>query len=1403
MGVDSTIIPPNDYLVVLEVRVDDGEPVPVAVTDLTVFRLDVEPPQITLPNDITLECPTDITPATTGEATATDPCGITSITHSDTTTSGCGLTETIIRTWTATDGCGNAASASQTIIVQDITTPVLKGIPHDQTVACDTIPEPPTVTATDTCDSEVVVEYNETRTSPEELCASVPLREKITRTWTATDNCGNTTTATQTITIEDTTPPVLNNIPPDETVSCDAIPDPPTVTATDTCDPDIVVEYNEVRTNPENLCASAPLREKITRTWTATDACGNTITASQTITVEDTTPPVLNNVPPDETVSCDAIPDPPTVTATDTCDNQVVVEYNEIRSNPEDLCTSAPLREKIIRTWTASDACGNTATATQTLNVEDTTPPVLNNVPPDETVSCDAIPDPPQVTATDTCDPQVVVEYNETRSNPEDLCASAPLREKIIRTWTASDACGNTTTATQTITVEDTTPPVLNGVPDDTTASCDAIPDPPQVTATDTCDSDIVVEYNETRSNPEDLCASAPLREKIIRTWTATDNCGNTITATQTINVEDTIPPVLNGVPDDTTVTCDAIPDPPQVTAIDTCDSDIVVDYNETRPNPEDLCASPPLREKITRTWTATDACGNTTTAIQTITIEDTTPPVLNGVPDDTTATCDAIPAPPVVTVTDTCDSDIVVDYNETRPNPEDLCASAPLREKIIRTWTATDNCGNTRTATQTITVEDTVPPVLNGVPDDATASCDTLPDPPPVTATDSCDSDVSIEFSETSSGSCPQTITRTWIASDTCENTTTATQSITVEDTTPPVLNNVPLDETVQCDAIPDPSEITATDTCDTEVSVEFSETLSGSCPQTITRTWTAADACGNTVTGTQTVTVEDTTAPVLSGVPVDTTVSCDAIPDPPEVTATDTCDSEVVVEFNETRTNPEDLCSSPPLREKITRTWTTTDNCGNTTTATQTISGEDTTPPTINCPDPATFNLSQADSDTCGIDASYPLLTDWLNSATANDSCGSSSLDHNAPPLLPTGTTPIQFTAKDECNNISSCSSNVTVIDDLPPAALAKDITIQLDDTGNTTIAPTDIENGSSDPCGIQNLTLDITAFDCTNIGDNTVNLTVTDNNGNTTSASAIVTVQDTTAATVLTQDITVYLDNTGNVPLKAADIDNNSFDACGIASFALNRPSFDCSNIGDKFITLTVTDNQGNTASNTAVVTVVDTVPPVVITQDISIELGTDIPLTITPETIDNGSSDACDIASLTLDPSTFDYHHLGMNTVTLTAIDTNGNSSSGTAKVTVTDTTGPYGACSALSPMRINPGNSAKNQICVVTPGGGTISRSDLHDNTVTSYLGISRKIFFRPKSKGNSIMVNGSAYTFSSNNTYTIAGDLQLYLYNNHPNHPNAAAMGHWLLCVTATNATVEVKGKNTVTDCSD
>ncbi|MBP8156894.1 MAG: gliding motility-associated C-terminal domain-containing protein, partial [Flavobacterium sp.] len=173
----------------------------------------------------------------------------------------------------------------------------------------------------------------------------------VTRTWTFTDACGNSSSVAQTITVDDNVAPTFNETAPaDTTASCDNIPTAAELTATDNCG-------NATVTMSETIIqGNCPSNYQIVRTWTAADACGNSIPVSQTISVTDTTGPVAIDTPLLVKVdaTCDNIPGVPTLVFTDNCSGTVVT--------PEPTITTSTVVDgvyTITRTWVATDACGN------------------------------------------------------------------------------------------------------------------------------------------------------------------------------------------------------------------------------------------------------------------------------------------------------------------------------------------------------------------------------------------------------------------------------------------------------------------------------------------------------------------------------------------------------------------------------------------------------------------------------------------------------------------------------------------------------------------------------------------------------------------------------------------------------------------------------------------------------------------------------------------------------------------------------------------------------------------------------------------------------------------------------------------------------------------------------------
>ena len=191
--------------------------------------------------------------------------------------------------------------------------------------------------------------------------------------------------------------------------------------------------------------------------------------------------------------------------------------------------------------------------------------------------------------------------------------------------------------------------------------------------------------------------------------------------------------------------------------------------------------------------------------------------------------------------------------------------------------------------------------------------------------------------------------------------------------------------------------------------------------------------------------------------------------------------------------------------------------------------------------------------------------------------------------------------LTVTDIYGNSSTCEASVTVVDDTPPIAIAQDVVVQLDASGNGSTSGILVNNGSSDVCGIASLVLDNNDFTCADVGSaNPVVLTVTDVNGNTATAQANVTVIDSVAPNAIAQDVVVVLDAAGNGSITAAQVNNGSSDACGVDTVTVSPNAFDCSNVGDNLVTLTVTDVNGNVSTATANADVQDNTAPEAVCQ-----------------------------------------------------------------------------------------------------------------------------------------------------------------------------------------------------------
>jgi hypothetical protein len=418
------------------------------------------------------------------------------------------------RTWTAEDDCGNFTTAIEEITVVDVTPPTISALPAPSTINCPATPVFTTPTATDDCGTPTLSFVdNVDNTDP---CAVIH-----TRTWTAEDDCGNITTAIEEITVVDVTPPTISALPAASTINCPAVPVFTTPTASDDCG-------TVTLTFTDNVDNSDPCAVVHTRTWTATDNCGNTATASEQITVVDVLPPTISTLPAASVINCPATPAFTTPTATDDCGN-VTLTFADNVDNTD------PCAVIHTRIWTATDNCGNTATASEQITVVDVLPPTISTLPAASVINCPATPAFTIPTATDDCG-------TPTLSFVDNVDNTDPCAVVHTRTWTAEDDCGNITTAIEEITMVDVTPPTISTLPAPSTINCPATPVFTTPTATDDCGT-------PTLSFVDNVDNTDPCAVIHTRTWTAEDDCGNFTTAIEEITVVDVTPPTISALP--------------------------------------------------------------------------------------------------------------------------------------------------------------------------------------------------------------------------------------------------------------------------------------------------------------------------------------------------------------------------------------------------------------------------------------------------------------------------------------------------------------------------------------------------------------------------------------------------------------------------------------------------------------------------------------------------------------------------------------------------------------------------------------------------------------------------------------------------------------------------------------
>jgi len=574
-------------------------------TNVIRITVDKDGPTANDPPNINVTCFSDI-PAPdinviTGES---DNCSknnitVTHVSDNPATVSCDGADVTVDRTYRLTDHCGNQTHKVQKIIVSDNTAPTASNPAGDSFQCFDDIPAPNPSVVTDeddNCDNAPTVTHlNDNKTSAS--CNDYANGGfTVVRTYRVTDCAGNTKNVTQTFTINDTTNPTASNPSPINVECWEDVPAPSSSVVTDesdNCTPngDITVTHVSDSKTSASCADYANGGFSFTRTYRVKDCAGNSITVEQTINVNDTTDPSASN-PSAINVECwEDVPAPSISVVddeSDNCDspNQLTVTHVSDSKTSATCADYANGGFSFTRTYKIEDCAGNSTTVTQTINVDDTTSPTASNPAPITAQCYDEVPAPDISVVNDEADncdsPNQLTVTHVGDSNPNPTCADyANGGFTITRTYRIEDCAGNTKDVTQTITVDDTTPPSGDDLSPVTVECWEDVPSPdPSLVATeaDNCSGSgelTVVHLNDSKTSA--TCSDyANGGFSFTRTYEIEDCAGNTATVSQQINVNDTTDPNASN-PSTVNVECwedVPAPDPSVVTdESDNCDA--------------------------------------------------------------------------------------------------------------------------------------------------------------------------------------------------------------------------------------------------------------------------------------------------------------------------------------------------------------------------------------------------------------------------------------------------------------------------------------------------------------------------------------------------------------------------------------------------------------------------------------------------------------------------------------------------------------------------------------------------------------------------------------------------------------------------------------------------------------
>jgi hypothetical protein len=743
-------------------------------------------------------CPAALTWEISGATTATGLGSLSSYSFN-------GGTSTVI--YTLTDSTHKSSACAFQVNIYDNEAPVINcptaQIYTDPGLCYATIPDSSfDATFSDNCNGPFTL--NQYYSSPYGTLANKTFSMGITNVqWYVWDGSGNQRSCTQQVQVIDNEPPMVTFCPgsivvPNYFGLCGNYVNWSNPQFTDNCSYSVNSNYSSGNFFPVGTTLVS---------YTAADNSGNQSVCSFSVTVEDTESPYL---------LCDAIS---LVNSPGTCDGVVVgmqfdpivadncgsytnLQHDNTSANNNSSLNGAtfPVGVSTVH-WTVEDTAGNTTSCTQTITVNDTEAPQIQNCPQNIAVfntpgQCNAPAFWTLPTAVDNCTLQDI----GSGYTPGDIF---PIGQTFVQ-YVATDIYGNHSYCGFYVEVLDTEAPGLqcqNIILDNDQNLCSKLVSTQflDAQASDNCFYIMSLTHSFTPSPENVSLAGTNFPVGITQViWTATDGHGNTGTCLQQVEVRDSQLPTFLNCPTQMLMVgndvdqCAAKVNWPDPVAWDNCGAPNVMQFS----GPLSGTNIPVSPAPDTIKYRATDAAGNSAVCTFLVRVIDTQLPSINAnvsIPANTTVDCNAVPPPFVLTANDVHDNctapqDIVITYTQTLTQNNNPGTCGFYTFQIIRTWKITDAAGNMRTYTQVISVQDTQKPTaickdINLTLDDF-GNASITPQQLDGGSSDNCTPAANLLFTASKTAfNCAQLGPNvvTFTVTDICGNTSTCTAIVTV----------------------------------------------------------------------------------------------------------------------------------------------------------------------------------------------------------------------------------------------------------------------------------------------------------------------------------------------------------------------------------------------------------------------------------------------------------------------------------------------------------------------------------------------------------------------------------------------------------------------------------------------